>query len=383
MNRLVALTLATLTVTGCALLPSGVPEPSTSGTTDPTPTHSATADAPVNLEGPVQPTGTATAVASGLDVPWSILRLASGSTLISERGTGIIKEVTAEGLVRDVATIPGMVPEHESGLLGLASLDDKWIYAYFTTAKDNRIMRFPLLGEAGNYSLDTTPGQLILSGIRKERKHDGGRIKFGPDGMLYATVGDAAVPALAQDPKSLNGKILRMTPIGAVPDDNPTPGSYVYSMGHRNPQGLTWDDRGRMWAAELGQGTWDEFNRIVPGANYGWPLIEGVGHKSGYVDPVAVWDTDDASPSGLVYTRGTFFMASLRGQRIWAIYPDGRGGARTVAFYVGEYGRLRDVAAGPDGTLWFTTSNRDLNGTRMRLGGDYLWEVDLEVIESE
>ena len=184
------------------------------------------------LDGPVQPIGTPNSLVTDLTVPWSIVRLDSGSTFISERGTAIIKELTPGGEVRVMATIPGVSPNGEGGLLGLAVLDDKYLYAYVTAANDNRIVRFPLRGVPGNYSLDTTPGQVILAGIAKARTHDGGRIAFGPDGMLYATVGDAGVPDRAQDPASLNGKILRMSPIGAVPVDNPNPGSYVYSLGH-------------------------------------------------------------------------------------------------------------------------------------------------------
>ena len=171
----------------------------------------------------------------------------------------------------------------------------------------------------------------MLSGLDKAGNHNGGRIAFGPDGMLYATVGDAGDPDTAQDPASLNGKILRMTPTGKVPDDNPIDGSLVYSMGHRNPQGLAWDSDGQLWAAEFGQDTWDEFNRIEPGGNYGWPVVEGIGRRrspDAYIDPWAQWPTDDASPSGLTYVDGTFFMAGLGGERLWAIYVDEQANAR-------------------------------------------------------
>lgn len=376
MTQMVVTALLLLILAGCALLPPGEPTPTPTSTPTSSESAAPSPTAEPVAEGPVHPVGNPTALVGDLRVPWSILRLDSGSTLISERGTALIKELTPSGEVRVVGMIPGVVPLGEAGLLGLASLDDKYIYVYFTAADDNRIMRFPLLGEAGSYSLETTPGQLILAGILKERNHDGGRIKFGPDGMLYATVGDAGVPSRAQDPASLNGKILRMTPTGAVPDDNPIAGSYVYSVGHRNPQGIAWDDNGRLWAAEFGQNTWDEFNRIVPGANYGWPIVEGVGHKPGYVDPVAVWPTSEASPSGLLYTRDTFFLASLRGERIWAIYPQPQGGVQTVAYYVGQYGRIRDVAIDGDDSLLFITNNTDGRGTP-READDHLWSVVL------
>jgi glucose/arabinose dehydrogenase len=217
--------------------------------------------------------------------------------------------------------------------------------------------------------------EVVLDGIARASNHNGGRIAFGPDGMLYATTGDAAIPDLSQDPDSLNGKILRMTPEGAVPADNPTPGSLVYSLGHRNPQGLAWDDDGQLWAAEFGQNTWDEFNRIEPGANYGWPVVEGQGGVEGYVDPVLQWATSEASPSGLAYVEGTFFLAALRGERVWAIDVDDAGAATATPWFVGEYGRIRDVAAGPDGSLWFLTSN---TGRSPRDGDDRLLQVALE-----
>ncbi len=364
--RLVALVVVAL-LAGCSTPAPPAP------TATPTPSPSVTA-AP--LPGPVQPTGETTAIIGGLDVPWSIVRLESGSTLISERDRGVVRELTADGELRDVATIPGVFHDAESGLLGLAVLGEKFLYAYFTTESDNRIMRFALQGGPGSYSLGE--GMEIVAGITKSRKHDGGRIAFGPDGMLYATVGDAGAPELAQDPNSLNGKILRMTPFGGVPYDNPF-GTLVYSMGHRNPQGIAWDDDGQLWAAELGQNTWDELNRIEAGGNYGWPVVEGIGGVGGYLDPVAQWPTTDASPSGLAYVRGTFFMAALGGKRLWVIYPNRDGTVSSVAYFTGVLGRIRAVTAGPEGSLWLTTSNTDDNGTPGP-DDDHLWQVALDVM---
>ena len=263
----------------------------------------------------------------------------------------------------------------EGGLLGIEVLkqgDRVWLYAYLTTASDNRIVRMPLLGDAGDYSLGTQEN--ILTGLHKANNHDGGRIKFGPDGMLYATVGDATQTSNAQNPASLNGKILRITPTGAVPNDNPTPGSLVYSMGHRNPQGLAWDASGQLWAAEFGQNAWDELNRIEPGGNYGWPTVEGIAKKAGFIDPVYQWKTSEASPSGLAWVDGTFFMAALRGERLWAIYPGTQFDA--VPYFTGEYGRIRDVIPGPDGTIWMLTNNTDGRGTP-KSGDDKLLQVRL------
>ena len=325
--------------------------------------------------GPVTPAGTPSVIASGLSAPWSMVWLASGSTLISERDSALVKELTAEGEVREVGMVPGVQPNGEGGLLGLevAEDDGSWLYAYFTAASDNRIMRFVLEGSAGRYSLGA--GEEILTGLAKAGNHNGGRIKVGPDGALYVTVGDAGDPARAQDPTSLNGKILRIDLDGNVPADNPIAGSAVYSMGHRNPQGIAWDRDRRLWAAEFGQNTWDELNLIEAGGNYGWPIVEGSGTDAAYINPVAQWPTNEASPSGLTWTRDTFFMAALRGERVWAIYPGGESPS-TVAWFVGEFGRIRDVIPGPDGSLWFMTNNTDGRGDPSS-GDDKIFQIAL------
>lgn len=317
----------------------------------------------------VQPAGSPTDVTTGLAAPWSILRISDTETLVSQRDDGRILSVASDRSPVEVGTVPGVVHQGEGGLLGLAYRDG-WVYAYLTAADDNRVVRMPYddgsLGEP----------EVVLAGLAKAGNHNGGRIAFGPDGMLYATVGDAGIPDLAQDPASLNGKILRMTPEGEVPSDNPTRGSYVYSMGHRNPQGLAWDADGQLWSAEFGQNTWDEFNRIEPGANYGWPVVEGQVDDARFTPPVLQWPTSEASPSGLAYVGGTFFLAALRGERVWAIYVDDTGAASAVPWFVGEFGRIRDVAAGPDGSLWFLTNNTDGRGDP-RDGDDRLLQVRL------
>ena len=364
---------ATLLIAGCAGETEGSPAPVPTGTSTSTPSA-----AP---EPPALPTGESSVVAQDLDAPWSMVRLASGSTLISERDTGTIKELTDAGTVRVAGRIPGVAPGGEGGLLGLAVLDDEqgaYLYAYFTTAGDNRILRFPLAGEAGGYSLGA--GEEVLTGIAKASNHNGGRIAFGPDGMLYATTGDAGNRNAAQDPSSANGKILRMSATGEVPADNPTPGSRVYSLGHRNPQGIAWDATGNLWAAEFGQDTWDELNAITAGANYGWPLVEGIGSDPRFTNPVAQWRTDDASPSGLAFVRGTFYMAGLGGERLWSIDTTTEPVA-TTGWFVGEYGRIRDVTAGPDGSLWMLSSNTDGRGD-LRSGDDKLIQVSLSTAPS-
>lgn len=366
----VAALLTLLLLAGCASTAAPAPSPTAPLTAAATPTPT------VELLGPVQPTGEPVSLVSELDVPWSVVRLDSGSTLISERDRGVVRELTAAGELRDVAAIPGVVASGEGGLLGLAVLGERFLYAYFSTETDNRIVRFPLEGEPGSYALGDA--QEVLTGIGKARTHNGGRIAFGPDGMLYATVGDVRDAGRAQDPASLNGKILRMTPFGGVPYDNPF-GNLVYSMGHRNPQGIAWDDDGQLWAAEFGQNTWDEFNRIEPGGNYGWPAVEGIGNVAGFVDPVLQWPTSEASPSGLTYYRDTFFLACLGGTRLWAITV-GADGASAVAYFTGVYGRIRLAIPGPEGTLWFVTNNTDAVGSPGP-GDDHLWQVALDVMQ--
>jgi glucose/arabinose dehydrogenase len=327
----------------------------------------------------VQPAGKPEVLLTGLTTPWSVVRLSNGSSLISERDTGRIIEYTVTGRAREVGSVSGVVHQGEGGLLGLAVWEDgpsTYLFAYLTSATDNRIVRMPLVGPPGDYQLGAS--EVILKGLAKAANHNGGRIEIGPDGALYATVGDAGRPARAQDPKSLNGKILRMDMNGGIPNDNPIPGSYVYSMGHRNPQGLAWDSSGQLWAAEFGQNTWDEFNRIEPGGNYGWPIVEGKGGKKGFIDPVLQWPTSDASPSGLAFVRDTFFLAALRGQRLWAIYPQGT--AHAEAWFADQYGRLRDAVPGPDGTLWVLTNNTDGRGSP-RSGDDKLLEIRLEPLQ--
>jgi glucose/arabinose dehydrogenase len=324
--------------------------------------------------GPVNPVGDTQVRAESLVTPWSIVALDDGSALVSERDTGIVQHVVDDGAVVAVGTVPGVVAAGEGGLLGLAlhaEGGERWLYAYVTTASDNRIVRMPL-GDP----LSLGAPEEVLTGLAKAGNHNGGRIAFGPDGMLYATVGDASHPELAQDRASLNGKILRMTAAGGVPDDNPFAGSLVYSLGHRNPQGLTWDDDGRLWAAEFGQNTWDEVNRIEAGANYGWHVVEGIQRDDRFVDPAVQFAPDEASPSGLVFIDGTFFLAGLRGERVWALYPRDDGTLDPVAWFVGEFGRIRDVAAAPDGGLWFVTNNTDGRG-EARPGDDHMVWVRL------
>ncbi|KGJ82322.1 glucose dehydrogenase [Cryobacterium roopkundense] len=335
------------------------------------------------VAGPVQPAGDPVVIASELDAPWSILRLPGAGTLISERDTTLVRELLADGSLREAGAVPAARPGGEGGLLGLAYLADTaasggsgWVYAYFTTESDNRIERMPLLGAAGSHALgDPEP---VLAGLPRAGNHDGGRLGFGPDGFLYATAGDAGNTSNAQDLDSLGGKILRMTPTGGVPSDNPF-GTLVYSFGHRNPQGIAWDSQGRLWASEFGQNTWDELNLIEAGGNYGWPEVEGQEGNADYIDPVQQWSTDVASPSGIAIVNDTLFMANLRGARLWSVDVS-EGASSTGApteWFVNDFGRLRDVVSGPGGTLWFVSNNTDGRGSPVA-GDDRLYQVDLQ-----
>jgi len=307
-------------------------------------------------------------LATDLEVPWSFAFLPDGDALVTERDSGRLLRVSLSGDVREIQTLPEQ-GSGEGGLLGVAVSPDYerngYVYAYYTTEVDNRVARFRL-GERP---------EPILTGIPVNSYHDGGRIKFGPDGMLYVTTGDAGDTANSQDRSSLGGKILRLTPNGGVPEDNPFPDNPVYSYGHRNVEGLAWDAGGQLFASEFGQDTFDEVNRIRPGENYGWPEYEGDGGEeaeaAGYVNPITTWPTDQASPSGaeilvdgaIPQWEGDLFVTALRGERLWRLELDADGNiVERQQLLKGEVGRIRDVAQAPDGSLWVSTSNYDSYG---------------------
>ncbi|MDX5399725.1 MAG: PQQ-dependent sugar dehydrogenase, partial [Actinomycetes bacterium] len=259
----------------------------------------------------------------------------------------------------------------EGGLLGATlSPDEGHVYLYVSTAVDNRVVRHALARDV------LGPGEDILTGIPVATYHDGGQVRFGPDGMLYVSTGDAGDTMAAQDGDSLAGKILRLAPDGAPAPGNPS-GTEVWSLGHRNVQGLAWDADGRLWASEFGQNSQDELNLIEPGLNYGWPLVEGEGDMDGMTPPVLVWPTSEASPSGLAFWRGSLWMAALRGERLWEIpvTDQDTGQLEPIAHWVGEFGRLRAVAsAGDDAPLLVATSNTDGRGN-VRAGDDRVMRV--------
>ncbi|BAG18836.1 putative oxidoreductase [Streptomyces griseus subsp. griseus NBRC 13350] len=319
-----------------------------------------------------------------LKSPWGLAALPGGDLLVSSRDEGTIHRIDGEsGKQTLLGSVPGVSPAGEGGLLGLAVSTtfgaDQSVYAYFTTTSDNRIARM-------SYDEKRPAGQqlgapdTILRGIPKGRIHNGGRIAFGPDRMLYAGTGETGDTGLAQDKESLAGKILRMTPDGEPVHGNPEADSVVYSYGHRNVQGLAWDAEKRLWAAEFGQNTWDELNLIEPSGNYGWPEVEGKEGEDGFIDPVAQWKTSEASPSGIAYAEGSIWMAGLRGERLWRIPLSGEKATEPYAdpqsFLDGKHGRLRTVVSAGSDRLWLLTSNTDGRGTR-KPGDDRVLQVEV------
>ncbi|HET6507141.1 MAG TPA: PQQ-dependent sugar dehydrogenase [Baekduia sp.] len=310
--------------------------------------------------------GSVEVIAQNLPAPWGLAFLPDGNALVGERDTGRIVEIPAGGgSAKIVMRIPGVVHDAggEDGLLGLAVSPrydvDKLVYAYYTTARDNRIVRFKLGGAI----------HPILTGLRKGVIHNGGRIAFGPDRKLYAGVGETGTPGLAQDMRSRNGKILRMDPDGSDVQ--------IWSSGHRNVEGLAWDSAGRLWASEFGQDRWDELNLIHHGDNGGWPVVEGFGstHGGKYTNPKLVWPTDEASPSGIAIVGNILYMGALRGQAVLRVRLDGTS-ARKLSPIVTGRGRIRTVVRAPDGSIWVTTSNTDGRGTP-RPGDDKILRVQV------
>ena len=339
--------------------------------TGPRPTGNATA-APGSREPTPDGTGTASeppppvprvagTIDLGLQLPWSVVFLPDGTAVISERDSALLKAVK-DGQSTTIRNVPGVVPGGEGGLMGLALspsfASDRYLYLYFTAQNDNRIARLRL--EEGDEGLEAGEPEVIFSGISKASTHNGGRIRFGPDGFLYVGTGDSQRRDQPQDPNALGGKILRLTTEGRPAPGNPFGENPVFSLGHRNVQGLGWDSEGRLWASEFGPDVNDELNLIVPGGNYGWPAVTGSPGRQGFIDASVVWpSTSESSPSGLEIIDGTAYLGALRGQRVWAVPLDGDRAGNPVSYFTREYGRIRDIALAPDGTLWALTNNQN------------------------
>ncbi|MEW6109818.1 MAG: PQQ-dependent sugar dehydrogenase [Nitrospirota bacterium] len=319
-----------------------------------------------------------------LEIPWSLVFLPGGRALVSER-PGRIRLVQNGQLQLKPYALLEVAHEGEGGLMGLALHPEfprkPYIYAMHTYKKGNdiynRVIRLKDNGTTGIFD------RVIIDNIPGDRLHNGGRIAFGPDGMLHITTGETFKAELAQDLNSLGGKILRVTPEGDMPKDNPFSGSPVYSYGNRNPQGLAWQPgTGRLFESEHGpSGEFarfghDEINIIIKGGNYGWPRVIGAPHKKPYIDPIIVWKKT-TPPSGITFYKGDLlkhlkndlFAATLKSQSLLRIQFD-KNGNKVIRierwfsrdYSDGKYGRIRDVAEGPDGALYFLTNNRDGRG---------------------
>jgi glucose/arabinose dehydrogenase len=313
-----------------------------------------------------------TVIAENLDTPWGIAFLPDGNMLVTER-PGTVKHVnTKQKTVTDVTQLRQVKEIGEGGLLGIALHPDfeknNFVYFYYTydaqgSNTRNRVVRMSY----ANNSL--AQEKIIVDRIPGASNHNGGRIKFGPDRNLYITTGDAQEPSLAQERNSLAGKILRVTDEGQKVPGNPF-NNQIFSYGHRNPQGITWDDKGNLWQTEHGRSLptgFDEINLIESGKNYGWPVIQGDESQSGMTTPVrhsgptTVW-----APGSAAIAKTSLFFGGLRGQALFEGVIDNGKITEVKEHFKGEFGRIREVVVGPDGMIYITTSNRDGRGNPAR-----------------
>ncbi|RIX60464.1 quinoprotein glucose dehydrogenase [Paenibacillus nanensis] len=340
---------------------SGDAAPTASG--PPNPTKAAETPAPTEHDEPVEADEPYRVVAAGLRIPWAI-EFADDVIYVSEREGNIVKIENGEMKRQAVRLTKAVRHEGEGGFLGLLLAPDfaetGLAYAYHTYQDNgktfNRIVLLKLEGS------EWAEQRALLEKIPGDMYHNGGRLAFGPDGMLYATTGDAEERALSQDKNSLAGKILRMTPEGEIPSDNPFGQSYVYSYGHRNPQGIAWTKAGVMYSTEHGPsgqpGGHDEINKIEPGRNYGWPSIIGDAAQAGMETPLYHTGDEAIAPSGtIVDDQGRLIIAALRGE---AIYRYTLETGKMEVLHEGE-GRIRDLEL-RGGKLYLITNNRDGRG---------------------
>lgn len=317
-------------------------------------------------------------VAENLNIPWSIAWTPDWTIFFTERKGDL--RIIQDGIVSEKPILSLEVGGEEGGLLGIAIdpnySDNHYVYLYYTSndflSTQNKVVRYV------ESNLKLTEDKVLIDNIPGGLYHDGGRIKFGPDGKLYIATGDAGNGSLAQDKNSLGGKILRINPDGTIPEDNPFSNSPIYSYGHRNPQGLDWDREGNLVATEHGPSGFrgvanDEINVIKPGENYGWPDIIGSETKKGLITPILNTGEETWAPSGAEFYdgdkfpqwTGKYFVATLRGNHLHLIDFDLKNNKilSDQKLFTGDFGRLRDVATGPDGYLYLLTSNRDGRGS--------------------
>ena len=327
-------------------------------------------------------------IASDLSIPWDIAFLPTGEMIVTERGGDLL--FFKNGRPQRI-NIPGVEHAGEGGLLGVTLHPDfssnNYLYLYHTReAGDgliNQIVRYEFIQGSLNNP------EVILGNIPGASFHDGGRLAFGPDGALYVTVGDAGDEEGAQDIEVLSGKILRLNDDGSIPEDNPfvnlpaEEAGAVWSYGHRNPQGLAWDNEGRLWSTEHGRSGilsgLDELNIIEKGKNYGWPKIEGDEVLPETVAPIIHSGADDTwAPASALYYDGSVFFGGLRGEALYEAKISGDQVTELKEHFKGEFGRIRTVTLGPDEMFYLTTSNRDGRGN-VRAGDDKIIRVNLQV----
>lgn len=316
-------------------------------------------------------------IADNLDVPWSIEKL--GDILyLTERSGNIVKIEGGEVERQRVELEQEVSTASEAGLLGFVlapnSSESNLAYAYYTYEdSEGQFNRIVTLRLEGNIWREES---LLLDQIPSGTYHHGGRLKIGPDGTLYATAGDASEREIAQDLDSLGGKILRLNLDGSIPDDNPFPDSYVYSYGHRNPQGITWSSDGTMYASEHGDNANDEINIIEAGQNYGWPIIEGEEEQEGLVSPLFTSGNESTwAPSGMVYDDDKLYVAALRGTAVLEFDLKTNEQRELIT----DLGRIRDVFI-EDNYLYFISNNLDGRGTAQE-NDDRLYRIPLSKLD--
>jgi glucose/arabinose dehydrogenase len=309
------------------------------------------------------PICTVTQVGTDNDVVWGLVELPDGNLLYNHRDAHDIALLDPRtGTKKSIGTVPNVQStDGEGGLTGLeinpvSFPTDHWLYIMHTSPTDNRVVRI----KYENGVLNTASEQVLVTGIARNKFHDGGRLRFSPDGKyLFASTGDGQNGARAQDLSSLNGKVLRMNPDGSIPADNPFK-SLVWSYGHRNPQGLAFDSKGNLWEQEFGNSIMDETNLIVKGGNYGWPSCEGTSGTcgtAGFIAPKRTYPVGSGSCSGIAIVRDVLYVACQRGTRLVRAVISNNNLTNVQEFFNGTYGRLRTVEPTHDGNLWLATTN--------------------------
>lgn len=329
------------------------------------------------------PSPTYEILAENLDIPWDLAFLPNERILVTER-SGRLQLIAKDG-TRTQIPVPEVMSRGEGGLLGLVLHPDfennHFLYIYLSSGSlgqtQNKVIRYTFSKNS------LSDPHVIIDKIPGAMYHDGGRMEFGPDGSLYITTGDANQSHLAQDKNSLAGKILRIKDDGSIPNDNPF-GTAVYSYGHRNPQGLAWDDKDRLWETEHGRSGirsgLDEINLIEPGNNYGWPLLEGDDTARGLQAPHTHSGTDTTwAPASAAYLSGRLFFGGLKGESLYEAILEEERIVEVKAHFTGMFGRIRTVRVGPDGALYLTTSNRDGRG-QPHQSDDRIIRIDPEIL---